>query len=76
MSSKFRDPEAIYFATMVTLGWVGLFIRWVHKHLIIQPLQHCQKKELGYSCMVSNARSPPNDSFNKQRTIAKHHARL
>jgi len=42
---KFHDPQAMYFVTMASVGWVDLFTRVELKHVIIDSLRYCQKEK-------------------------------
>ena len=47
MSEKYkaRNPDGLYFATLTVIDWVDLFIRPAYKHILIEPLQYCQKNK-------------------------------
>jgi putative transposase len=41
---KFTDPEGTYFMATSIVGWNDLFTRPELKHVVIDPLKHCEKE--------------------------------
>lgn len=59
MSTKYKatQPDAGYFVTLTTVGWVDVFTRPKQKDLLIKSLQFCQKTkglEVYAYCNMSN----------------------
>ena len=42
---KFHDTEQLYFTTTTVVHWIDLFTRPELKHIILESLKHCQKKQ-------------------------------
>jgi len=43
MSEKYkvRNPEGIYFITIIVTDWFDLFVRSIYKEIVIDPLKYC-----------------------------------
>jgi REP element-mobilizing transposase RayT len=59
MSTKYKaiEPNAAYFITLTTVGWIDVFTRVPQKHLLINSLQYCQDNkglELYAYCIMTN----------------------
>ncbi len=59
MSTKYKaiEPEAAYFITLTTVGWIDVFTRARQKYLLISSLQHCQREkglEIYAYCIMTN----------------------
>ena len=59
MSTKYKAtiPDAAYFITISTVGWIDVFTRLRQKHLLINSLTFCQKNkglEIFAFCIMSN----------------------
>ena len=42
---KFNDPDALYFVTFATVGWIDVFTRKVYKDLLLDTFRHCITKK-------------------------------
>ena len=42
---KFRNPEAIYFATFATVNWIDVFTRPLYKDIVVDSLNYCIKEK-------------------------------
>ena len=59
MSIKYKaiEPNATYFITLTTVGWIDVFTRVPQKHLLINSLRYCQDNkglELYAYCIMTN----------------------
>lgn len=59
MSTKYKatQPDAGYFVTLTTVGWVDVFTRPQQKEMLINNLRFCQKEkglEIYAYCIMSN----------------------
>jgi len=42
---KFSNPDAIYFITFATVGWIDIFTRAIYKELLLDSFQYCVKEK-------------------------------
>jgi REP element-mobilizing transposase RayT len=59
MSTKYKatEPDATYFITITTVGWIDVFTRLRQKYVITNALQYCQKHkglEIYAYCIMSS----------------------
>jgi putative transposase len=54
---KMSDPDAIYFLSFATVGWIDVFTRRIYKDIIGDSLRYCQQEKglrLFAWCLMSN----------------------
>lgn len=42
---KFRNPEATYFVSFATVGWIDVFSRQIYRDLFLESLSYCRKEK-------------------------------
>lgn len=42
---KFNDPDAYYFITFATVGWIDIFTRIIYRDIILDCFRHCIKNK-------------------------------
>lgn len=42
---KFSNPEALYFITFSTVGWIDVFTRVVYKEILLESFRYCIKEK-------------------------------
>ncbi len=42
---KFSNPDALYFITFATVGWIDIFTRAIYKELLVESFRYCVKEK-------------------------------